>query len=321
MLTIREETEKMIENLLSVLDGLPEEQPWQELIDAAKVNLCGCIQLAISKMRLPMGMKTPVKIKLLKVPSLSDEHAAASIGIPEKLYFRSEINTTLTIREDCCQNPECFVCVILHELSHLYLKILNCDYWNQEKYVDLTPMVMGFSGAVRKGRKNGAHTMGYLTDSEFEAADSYIKRQRERGDSMKNTLNGKLNVFSETLRQASTALSDCKAYLSKLYKVRHMTFHDAGRLAMLSSCEGLLKSESILTRLEKVYAHADEHIKKNISFPWAEVEVQVSKGILEARTLVSSLTFDFEFLVDMVHQKNSLNSWWKNWWLGFRKVA
>lgn len=101
--------------------------------------------------------------------------------------FRKVI-VTLGLRRDFCDEAsfESIVCAIAHEMAHIILDATGHPRRRDEKVVDLTAMVCGFSefyvqGTTRRETR-GSHTIvhrfGYLSKEEVEFAAKLMKKMR-----------------------------------------------------------------------------------------------------------------------------------------------
>lgn len=95
------------------------------------------------------------------------------------------------LSEDCRENPESFITVMAHELSHVLLYSMFHEKKEDEYYTDLTAMIVGFLKVMKVGRKVVKRTteekigyqevtirvtsFGYLSDSNFKFAFQKIK--------------------------------------------------------------------------------------------------------------------------------------------------
>lgn len=120
------------------------------------------------------------------------EAITAQVSIPSDLplYGTAGLDNfpiTVTISENCTDNPAAFITVMAHEFSHIVLHSLLHPERDNEVYTDVTAMLLGFSkimGAGRKVTKTVDHhygtevhttTYGYLSDAEFHLAKETIE--------------------------------------------------------------------------------------------------------------------------------------------------
>lgn len=114
------------------------------------------------------------------------ESITAQVQIPNylPLYGDSKLNDItieVIIGEECSDEPETFIAVMSHEIAHLLLETLRSPDKNNEIYVDIVPLLLGFCEIVKSGRivKNVVYnfdntttthtkTYGYMNDSQFD---------------------------------------------------------------------------------------------------------------------------------------------------------
>jgi hypothetical protein len=294
MATGKDEIKSILDNLIAVL-GLPEEQSWQDLINAAKKNHLDCIKLAIGKMKLPCEMKFPIKIRLLKASTLPDAHAEAMIEIPENLpLYRVDewknLVVDVTVRTDCFQDPQRFVTVILHELAHLYLKIVGSGLYKNEKAVDLVSILLGFSEMICIERKQ-SKTYGYLSDEEFNVAVDYINHIRI--DDAKSKLFDDLSNFETSLQNIKILMDGTMDRLDNLHKrTPKMSLQDATRLKRLYGTEGVSKIELNFARLK----HVCDRVTRDVSV-WDSPQLATTSMIRTSTQLISNAKYEAEKLI------------------------
>ena len=154
-------------------------------------DLAGCTVRIMRLMGLP---ENKVLIKnYLNEHDFPKHDAAAFVSLPSDnmpLFGSPEFNkltVPIHFRNSITAKFETFVYVIAHELSHIVLHSTKNPLRNSEIATDLFVMNRGFSDVMAKGRKHFKITwtqetlysidkFGYLSDSNFEMAQKYIKQ-------------------------------------------------------------------------------------------------------------------------------------------------
>jgi len=116
---------------------------------------------------------------------------AAQVEIPSNIppLGSSRLNgykIKVKVSANCTQQPESFIFLIFHELSHVLLAAAGSKHSHNEIYTDITPLVLGYIDIAKMGRKSVETTYGpgvlgvttttrttkygYLDDSQFTSA-------------------------------------------------------------------------------------------------------------------------------------------------------
>lgn len=110
-------------------------------------------------------------------------------------------------------NPDIFVNIISHELSHILLASIKSPFNKDEKMVDLCPILLGFREVIQRSRvlitySNIKTSYGYLNDNEFYFAyhktSSFIELFRKK----------KSNI-ADQISKLSKEIALCKKILQK----------------------------------------------------------------------------------------------------------
>jgi len=136
----------------------------------------------------------------------------AQVSIPSylPLYGTAALQgfpINVKISDNCLKHRETFVAIMAHELSHIVLHSL----WHREKdndyYIDLTAMILGFSATMLSGRKTVetrekfmstetlTTTYGYLPDEQFYFAFNKISEILNKNITLKKKLLKKLPTY------------------------------------------------------------------------------------------------------------------------------
>ena len=200
---------------LGVREDIPAETVLQPL---HKGNAEACIE------RMANHLGLPIKVNLTSVNVMSSESfesrdlvttegdgrgtegIAAQAFMPSNLplYGSSEMEgfpVQVKVSGDCQRYADAFVATMAHELSHVLLHSLWHTEKNNEIYTDITAMLLGFGGAMRKGRHAVETTniglgwqltsrtrFGYLKDAQFRFALGRVEAIRRSNRSAFNTM-------------------------------------------------------------------------------------------------------------------------------------
>jgi len=140
----------------------------------------------------------------------------AQVSIPSylSLYGTSGLQgfpISVKISDNCLKYRETFMAIMAHELSHIVLHSLLHREKDNEYYIDLTAMILGFSVIMLNGRKTVetrekfmstetlTTTYGYLSDEQFYFAFNKISEIRKKNINLKKKLLKKLTVFRKQL--------------------------------------------------------------------------------------------------------------------------
>ncbi len=239
---------KAIEELVACF-GVKEDMPYDRLISLLQAGQVEeCVQEVASRLGLP------VRIKLVYVPkgyrrdsprfhstalARADrmgrgiEGIVAQVLIPQHLplFGSSSLRgypIEVHVTEDCHVYPHTFVAIIAHELAHVLLASLLSPHRDSELHADLVPILLGLRDVVRRGRRTiettrcgntvttHVTTYGYLTDSQFEWACSYIARivERHRHDQIR--LAELVTCLGRSIAGAERRLTVFREYLDYL---------------------------------------------------------------------------------------------------------
>jgi len=198
-------------------------------------NMKGCTE------RIANYLGLPIVVNLSHVPFESTglarpDHAGrgvegitAQVSIPSYLPFYGtpgldNFPISVRISDNCLQYPITFAAILAHELSHIVLHSLWHKEKNNEVYVDLTAMILGFSRVIRKGRKiketqtvqtrdyviysetvteTLTTTHGYLSDDQFKLAfdkiDKILKKYKTSYRDSKEKLMRRLTDYEKQI--------------------------------------------------------------------------------------------------------------------------
>lgn len=155
---------------------------------ATKLGLPIKIELSFVPKNFRSGNRTRFESKKLVKTDWSGRGVGgitAQVLIPENLpsFGSSKLNNypiKVRVSENCTEEPETFITIIAHELSHVLLKSIWHPEKDNEFYTDFVPLIFGFGNIVEVGRKietpESIITYGYLTDEQFSYS---IKRIRQ----------------------------------------------------------------------------------------------------------------------------------------------
>lgn len=193
------------------------------------------------------------------------ESITAQVAIPRDLpLFDSpglrDYPVHVRVSENCHEHPDTFVTVILHELSHVLLASLRHPRKDSEVHTDLVPLLLGFGGVVRRGRKmavstiNGDRTItrtttyGYLTDAQFEFACWYVADLLQHHRYARMHLLHLARRVQQNIDQVSRDMANFGEFLRQVGRRQptRVKREDASRLVELYSLNHCLEWESRL---------------------------------------------------------------------------
>lgn len=179
----------------------------------------------------------------------------AQVSIPSYLPFYGtpgleKFPVSVRISDNCLRYPIAFAAIMAHELSHIVLHSLQHKERNNEFYVDLTAMILGFSRVMKDGRKvketqtvqtknyiiysetvtqTATTTYGYLSDSQFELAFDKIHRI------LKNYRASCRDSREELVRKVSDYEKQILVYKRQLFKFsKFINYVDKKRVTRMS---------------------------------------------------------------------------------------
>ena len=235
---------------LSACCGVKEEMPFRDLITLLrKKDTVRCVLEMATRLGLPVriivwcvskdyspGAGESFRTRAL-TPTDSTGHGiegiTAQVSIPQNIpMFGSAGLQGFPIRvrvsENCIENPDTFVAIIAHELSHVLLASLLSPHKDSELHTDLLPILLGFREAVRRGRKtfesktNGntttskTTTYGYLNDAQFDFACNYVNGILKRHQLEKKRLLKDVKQVKKKLKKATRDLAIFRDYFRYL---------------------------------------------------------------------------------------------------------
>lgn len=184
-----------IDELVNLV-GIKENIVIETVLEPLRRNkILECVQVIANHLDLPCAFSLSLDGKFEStslVPCSSSNQSGAGITaqvhLPRDmpLYGTSKLQgfpIRVTISGDCTKNHETLVAILAHELSHVILSSLWHEKKINEIYTDLTPMILGFSEILKRGRKiaitrktspstttTTTTTYGYLSDTLFDFA-------------------------------------------------------------------------------------------------------------------------------------------------------
>jgi uncharacterized protein YeeX (DUF496 family) len=226
-----------------------------EPLHAGKIQ--ECITAIANYLGLPVSIILTVtpqnlygdKNRVNGVPTYSSQPTqtvAAQVFLPDRLpLYGSSALTGLPIKvqvsEECTKNPDTFVAVMAHELSHVVMHSLWHPQKHNEIYTDLAAMLLGFSEIVQIGRKTTdatqhystttttTTTYGYLSDESFAYAFHKVQQSLTEKRNLENDLR---NQIMQQLSSYQEQIRDFKEKIVELEKLAdYLDKHPNKRLA------------------------------------------------------------------------------------------
>jgi len=222
--------------------GVKEELPFQDLLALLrKKDTQGCVQEIASWLGLPIRIRLsyvpkdfrPGSANRFQTSALARtdwtghgvEGITAQVTIPPNLpmFGTSALQgypIQVRVSESHHEQPETFVAVMAHELSHVLLDSLCHSKKDSELHTDLVPIILGFRDVVQRGRKlvttTQTTTYGYLTDSQFNFACSHVRGILESHQRNKSRLVKLIVQLHRKVRTATQHLTTFRDYLGYL---------------------------------------------------------------------------------------------------------
>jgi hypothetical protein len=249
------------------------------------------------------------------------ESITAQVLIPHNLpLFGSTAleNLTITVKvsENCCDYPTTFIVIMVHELSHILLESLRHPSRSNEIYVDLTAMMLGFSGIVERGRKvvkenhftdhiqTQTTTYGYLNDEQFIFAfnkiEQSLKKARKRNNKFKKLINSRFNFISKF----DSNVVRFKEFINYLdnHKKRIRRKNDYAKVVEFHSPGYLLETENAIEQSKKLLLEAKSLIKSNAHYMKWELDkiknysIVIGENFSKLKTISLKLKKDISVL-------------------------
>jgi hypothetical protein len=222
---------------IGVQDNI-QAAPLFDLLQHGYVNSC------IEQMANYMGLPIRVNIKYgssFNTNSLviADKTNPGSSGIAAQVTIPSDLpmydknlltNFPITIQTtgDIKSHPEAFIAIMAHELSHIVLASLRHPKSNDEFYVDITAMMLGFNILIKNGRETRdikfendnifsgktvteMNKYGYLNDDQFQSAYFLISDLLNENNNIRSSLIHRYDLLNNKF-------SDCQKLFSKFKK-------------------------------------------------------------------------------------------------------
>lgn len=222
-----------IDELINLL-GIKEEVAIDTILKPFRAgNIKGCIEKIANCLGLPIVINlsyVPANYQTRNAGNRFESSALATtdragrgvqgitaqVSIPSylPLYGTSVLQgfpISVKISDNCLKHREPFVAIMAHELSHIVLHSLLHREKDNEYYIDLTAMILGFSVIMLNGRKTVetrekfmstetlTTTYGYLSDEQFYFAFNKISEIRKKNINLKKKLLEKLTAYRKQL--------------------------------------------------------------------------------------------------------------------------
>jgi len=328
-----------IDSLVNTL-GVKEYAPREQYI---KLFQQGETQKCIESIADYLGL--PIKIELTFIPRWSistsrsgerfrstnivqaDSNGQGNHGITAQVTIPSwlpaygsptlkDIRIRVKVSDDCQSQPDSFVAIMAHELSHILLGTLSHPEKDNEFFTDLTPIVLGFGSIIGRGREVSETTVsgnirtthttkyGYLTDDQFAFARNKIDGLLVSYANRKNNLLKKLTVTKQHLKVLQRKRAEFKESLSLLDKntSRRIKANDGEQIVRMHQTGYLDQCVKISTKCEGFLSKAEPQIKqiilhtKNTHLIIKKVEDELTILEKELASLLKGLAYDLKIL-------------------------
>jgi hypothetical protein len=279
-----EDVSGILDELISCF-GVKEEIPFHDLVSLLEEkDTEGCVQEIATRLALPIKISLSYVSKNFRSDNWEGfrtsalartdwtgrgiEGIIAQVSIPSHLpMFGSSGLQGYPIRvrvsEGCHAHPETFVAIMAHEFSHVLLASLCHPKRDSELHTDLIPIIMGFRDVVERGRKTVKNstsgdststvttTYGYLTDSQFDFACSYVNGILQRHQCDRNRLLEVAEQLQRKLKKAFHTLDMFRTYFAYLdrHPPKKMKMQHAQRVVQLHAQDYCGEWEGCITAI------------------------------------------------------------------------
>ncbi|OGO08519.1 MAG: hypothetical protein A2Y61_07705 [Chloroflexi bacterium RBG_13_60_13] len=288
-----DDVKSALDELIGCL-GIKEKVPSDDLTCLLrKKDVEGCTQGIAARLGLPIRVNLsyvgkdfkPGDANRFRSSALAGTDSAgrgvasitAQVSVPQHLPMfgtRGLENYPIQVRvsENCDADPDTFVAIMAHELSHVLLSSLWSKHKDSDLHTDLVPIILGFGEVVRKGRKAIEHTTsgnitttrtttyGYLTDAQFGFACSYVAGLVEGYSHEKEHLLGLVGQVQGKAREALRTVAAFRDYFGYLdiHPPARMRKEDAERVVRLHGQDWAREWESRITAVGRSVKTAEE---------------------------------------------------------------
>ncbi len=187
------------------------------------------------------------------------ESITAQVLIPNHLplFGESKLNDIaidVTIGEECSDEPETFIAVMSHEIAHLLLETLRFPDKNNEIYVDIVPLLLGFHKIVKRGRivkdvvynfdnSTTTHTTryGYINDEQFDFSYKFVSSILKEHLKLKEIISTRIKELDSNSKQLNDTLSEFIKLTNEIteHGKERITSEDGNRLVRFFDVEYL----------------------------------------------------------------------------------
>lgn len=162
----------------------------------------------IKLIRRTMNVDVGLTVHWTSTPSTGNPNALAWIEIPQKMpYYGTaafkKLKLDIFMMKPFVETKpyDEFAITVAHELSHVVLKSIEHPLRNEEKAVDLTAMLLGFSYLYRKA----AHTSRWINDTTIQNSHLGYLSEREISRASKILVPYRMRASWATLKWANRA--------------------------------------------------------------------------------------------------------------------
>lgn len=291
-----DEISKAVTELINCF-GVKEDMPIDDLATLLrKKDTERCVQEIATRLGLPIRINlsyvpkdfTPGSTDTFRSSALARtnwtgcgiEGITAQVSIPQNLPMFGTIGLQdypipVRVSENCHAYPDTFVAIMAHELSHVLLASLWHSQKDSELHTDLVPILLGFRDIVRRGRKTiesttsgnttttRTSTYGYLKDSQFDFACSYVTGILRRHQRDKKHLIEIVEQMQRKLKKAERSLAtfcDYFKYLDRQPPAKMREEH-AQRVVQLHAQDYSREWESRITTVRRSLVGAESFVR------------------------------------------------------------
>jgi ribosomal protein S16 len=210
---------------------------------------------------------------------------AAQVSIPVNLPFygsNSLVNLPIQVRitQSYVHYPETLICVMAHELSHIVLRAIGHEQWDNEIFTDLTAMILGFSEVTRIGRKTERFSVGYLSDEIFALAHKKIAEILSEKSALKKEAIAGIGRLRQKENESKKMTKRFKRYLEFVDQHPNQKFsrNDAATISALHHSGHLDAYSAILSSNQNLCERIEKRLSKVIAYTGSNTEFIVQSG-------------------------------------------
>lgn len=282
----------------------------QEAIKSIAIQLGLPIEISLSYVSKYFDTKNKSRFyssALSRINNRGSEGIVAQVTIPNYVpaYGSKALEGFLInvkVGEDYYKQPETFISIMAHELSHILLHSIMHPEKDNEIYTDLVPLILGFSDVIEKGRKvvltefvgdkaiTNTIRYGYLTDNQFEFALNKIRKIISAYKTKKSKSFYYEKMLKEQIHKTQRNIILLKEYMEYLdsHCFRTYKLNDANRIVAIHQLGYLYAIEELIWDCNKMLKeHA--YLTKPLTYYTRENILEIDKYNSKSQYMLSTL--------------------------------